>query len=133
MKYLAMMNHPTAIYSVLAWVAFVLAGVAFLQRLAFKALERHLLAKLAESEKAIESLRTDLAKVGGEVDELEHAATAAVQGPVPQAGMNLNKRAHALRMHRRGEGVQQISTALNIPGQEVELLLKVQRILVANL
>lgn len=43
-------------------------------------------------------------------------------------GLNLTKRAQALRMHRRGEPVSTIAATLRAPQNEVELLLKVQRL-----
>ena len=46
---------------------------------------------------------------------------------LPKPGLNLSKRSHALRMHRRGEGAEQIASALELPRQEVDLLLKVHR------
>jgi hypothetical protein len=36
-------------------------------------------------------------------------------------------------MHRKGDAPEQISTALEVPLQEVDLLLKVQRIVLGNL
>ena len=41
------------------------------------------------------------------------------------AGLNLTKRAQALRMHRRGEPVPTIAAALQSPHNEIDLLLKV--------
>jgi DNA-binding NarL/FixJ family response regulator len=41
--------------------------------------------------------------------------------------VNLSKRSLALRMYRRGETSEQIASALNVPRNEVELLLKVQK------
>ena len=52
---------------------------------------------------------------------------------VLKPGLNLSKRSQALRMHRRGEAPAQIAAALNIPSQEVELLIKVQRIVLSNM
>ncbi len=46
----------------------------------------------------------------------------------PRSGINLNKRAQVLRLHRRGESVPTIAAALGIAQKEVELLLKVQRL-----
>ena len=43
----------------------------------------------------------------------------------PVRGMNLNKRAEALRMARRGVDAEQISTYLHLPHSEVQLLLKI--------
>jgi hypothetical protein len=44
------------------------------------------------------------------------------------AGLNLNKRIHAMRMLRRGEDVSHIAAALAVPRKEVELLIRVQAI-----
>ena len=48
----------------------------------------------------------------------------------PKPGLNLSKRSQALRMHRRGEAPEQIAEALELPLQEVDLLLKVHRIVI---
>ncbi len=48
--------------------------------------------------------------------------------PTPaKSGMNLNKRTQAARMFRRGEMPEQIATALGLPQNEVNLLLKVHQ------
>lgn len=68
-----------------------------------------------------------------EVRELrQHPALPAPDG-APKAGLNLNKRAQALRMHRRGEPPEQIAATLAVSRQEVDLLLKVHRIVMARL
>ena len=47
--------------------------------------------------------------------------------PAPlRAGLNLNKRVHAMRMLRRGEDIGHIAAALGVPRREVELLIRVQ-------
>jgi hypothetical protein len=57
--------------------------------------------------------------------EAQEPAVAFV--PVPlRAGLNLNKRVHAMRMLRRGEDVSHIAAALGVPRKEVELLIRVQ-------
>jgi hypothetical protein len=71
---------------------------------------------------AIEQLRLDLSEA--------EARNAAAR---PVAGMNLSKRGQALRMHKRGEKPEQIAAALELPTNEVELLLKVHRQVVAQL
>jgi hypothetical protein len=49
--------------------------------------------------------------------------------PAPlRAGLNLNKRVHAMRMLRRGEDISHIAAALGVPRQEVELLIRVHSI-----
>lgn len=51
-----------------------------------------------------------------------------IAGP---AGLNLNRRVHALRLLRKGQNVAHISAALGVPRQEIELLVRVQD-LIAN-
>jgi hypothetical protein len=51
----------------------------------------------------------------------------------PQPGLNLTKRSQALRMHRKGEPPDRIAKALALPLQEVDLLIKVHRIVIGNL
>jgi hypothetical protein len=49
--------------------------------------------------------------------------------PAPlRAGLNLNKRVHAMRMLRRGEDISHIAAALGVPRKEVELLIRVHSI-----
>ena len=48
----------------------------------------------------------------------------------PTTGISLNKRTQALRMVKMGEGPEHIAAALSLPRKEVELLMKVQRMLV---
>jgi len=56
--------------------------------------------------------------------ELEAALAKLPQMSDPRPGMNVSRRTQVLRMHRRGERPEQISAALRIPLNEVELLLK---------
>lgn len=63
-----------------------------------------------------------------DADRSEPAAqpvTEFVPAPM-RAGLNLNKRVHAVRMLRRGEDVAHIAAALGVPRREVELLIRVQ-------
>ncbi len=64
----------------------------------------------------------DLAHAEGRV----HSPAESGGNPVPLS-VNLNKRSLALRMHRRGETPEQIAASLNIPKNEVDLLLKVHK------
>jgi hypothetical protein len=57
----------------------------------------------------------------------EEPAVTFVPAPL-RAGLNLNKRVHAMRMLRRGEDVSFITAALGVPRQEIELLIRVQSI-----
>ena len=50
----------------------------------------------------------------------------------PRSGFNLSKRSQAMRMSRHGETPINIAAALSVPLKEVELLLKVQKIILGN-
>jgi hypothetical protein len=65
--------------------------------------------------------------------ELSQISNLLVPPTPPRSGLNLNKRSQALLMHRRGEPAQEIAAALSIPRNEVELLVKVQQIVVSGL
>lgn len=68
------------------------------------------------------------------LNDAERPAQPAIQEAAPfvpaplRAGLNLNKRVHAMRMLRRGEEVSHIAAALGVPRKEVELLIRVQTI-----
>jgi hypothetical protein len=76
--------------------------------------------------------RKQIEEVMIRLDQASRAAEPAVQeAPVPaplRAGLNLNRRVHAMRMLRRGEDVSHVAAALGVPRKEVELLIRVQAI-----
>jgi hypothetical protein len=90
--------------------------------------------KNREKRRALESaagqLRATIEQLKLELSEAEARNAAAAR---PVAGMNLSKRGQALRMHKRGEKPEQIAAALELPANEVELLLKVHRQVVTQL
>jgi hypothetical protein len=72
-----------------------------------------------------------LEELSARLIEKERAVEPPQPAPVPislRAGMNLNRRVHALRMLRRGEDVNHVAAALGVPRREVELLIRVQAI-----
>jgi hypothetical protein len=84
-------------------------------------------------ESAIGVLQEKLESLKTQVQETrQYAHTAVPPGP-PRAGLNLDKRSQALRMHRRGEPAAQIAATLELPRQEVELLLKVHRVVIRSI
>jgi len=80
----------------------------------------------------VEAVRTSVDALAAQVHDLQSHPPAAVVPGLPRPGMNMNKRSQALRMHRRGETSGQIASALELPRQEVELLLKVHRIVLST-
>jgi hypothetical protein len=69
----------------------------------------------------VRSLETELVSLRESLNQLE----AVPPGRPAGMGINLTKRAQALRMHRRGEQVPSIAAALETPVNEIALLLKV--------
>jgi len=75
----------------------------------------------ASEQTVVRGLEAELASLRESVRHLE----AAPPGRPGGLAVNLTKRAQALRMHRRGEAIPSIAAALETPGNEIELLLKV--------
>jgi len=67
------------------------------------------------------------------LENIEQHPPAGAAPAVPRVGLNLCKRSQVLRMHRTGEPRDRIAAALDVPLQEVDLLIKVHRIVVGKL
>lgn len=86
----------------------------------------------APAEAAIGILQQAVEELREQVEELRrHPAPAPALAA--RHALNLDKRSQALRMHRRGESPEQIAAVLEIPLQQVDLLLKVHRIVLSNI
>jgi hypothetical protein len=124
------MLHPAMPYAV---IAIGLALCLFL----FVSLKRDLRVGEARWGKKLGALETDwqakMKSLDERWEELSQVSNLLVPPPPPQSGLNLNKRSQALQMHRRGEAPPDIAAALSIPRNEVELLVKVQRIVLSNI
>ena len=119
-----------AILSVVALSALALSVLALFQSQALlRAPARHV--EKPQHDAALDQLRSSLESLASQVCELQAAPGAGP--PAYRAGLNLSKRSQALRMHRRGEPAAQIASALELPHQEVDLLIKVQRIVLSKL
>lgn len=68
-----------------------------------------------------------------ELHDLEHGPVLTAGPATLRSGFNLGKRTQALRMHRQGESPERIAVTLQLPRQEVELLLKVHSIVLNNI
>jgi outer membrane murein-binding lipoprotein Lpp len=80
---------------------------------------------------AVQTLRSDLDSLASQIRDAQ--PSQALLAAPPRNGLNLAKRSQALRLNRRGTSPTQIAAALELPLQEVELLLKVDRIVIGNL
>ena len=101
----------------------VLAGVA----------ERRARAQTGQLGHTVEAVGKAVESLSEEVRGLrQHPPAATSDGGAPRPGLNLSKRSQALRMHRRGEPPEQIAATLAVSRQEVDLLLKVHRIVMTR-
>ncbi len=83
------------------------------------------------AESRMETVLSRLADAEGRIGELEEDAGALVPPEPPRSGLNLARRREALSRLRRGEPVATIAAAMGLPAGELELLGKVQKMLVA--
>jgi hypothetical protein len=83
------------------------------------------------AEELLVNLQARLDSLAAEVEECKNQPIA--MAGLPKPGFNLSKRTQALRMHRRGDSPEQIATVLEVPRQEVNLLLKVQQIVISQI
>jgi DNA-binding NarL/FixJ family response regulator len=79
----------------------------------------------------LETAKEKVSELEGEVCQMREQTPQTP--PPPRSGFNLSTRSQALRMHRRGDSPGQIASTLQVSLQEVELLLKVHRIVLRNL
>lgn len=75
----------------------------------------------SEARSELARLKTGLGEVQGQIGILVPPAPA-------RSGLNLTKRTQVLRMHRAGQESAGIAVALGLPRAEVDLLIKVQRL-----
>ena len=122
------------------WVPFALfaSGLLLCVRLygLLKKDNRALRSQLEEKEAAwkenAESIHAEIEALKNGLMEAEQRAGLLVAPKAPRSGFNISKRSLALRMSRLGEKSENIATALSLPRREVDLLLKVQKIVIAS-
>ncbi|SPE39832.1 conserved exported hypothetical protein [Candidatus Sulfopaludibacter sp. SbA3] len=81
---------------------------------------------------ALQGLRSDLDGLAAQLHDMQQLPPPASIAAPARGGLNLAKRSHALRLHKHGDSAPKIAATLEIPVQEVELLLKVHRIVLSN-
>ncbi len=117
--------------SLLALLALVLAATALclVRSVARKGSKR----QTGDNElaSAVQALRSDLENLASQIRDGQ--PSQPLLAAAPRNGLNLAKRSQALRLNRRGTSPAQIAATLELPLQEVELLLKVDRIVIGNL
>jgi hypothetical protein len=100
-------------------------------------LRRSQIALKEQGEEWAETVNTLQVKIESMSTEMQESASRRnVVEPLPgspKACMNLTRRSQALRLRRKGDSPEQIAETLNMPRQEVSLLLKVHEIVLNNL
>lgn len=129
MKYLDWILHPAVQVGLLALLALGLyLNLIFTLRRESRVLESRRVKGRQEVDEALLALRTDVDQFAADLRAVSEQTGMLVEPAPPRSGLNLNKRNLALRMHRRGDSAGQIARALELPVGEVELLLKVHRL-----
>ena len=119
--------NPITQYSLLALGFMSCMGLCFATSIGMRA-ERRRMAQLQGSvDESVVALCTTVDQFRRDGPEPE------TRGPAPLDGLNLTKRAQVLRMHRRGDPPERIASLLEVPRQEVDLLIKVHRIIISQL
>ena len=122
--------HPLAYYGVLA-VGLVLCLYLFVSVKMENAQLRHKLeAQQLQNKDLFGEFRKTLGNLAQSLQDQEQEEDRASPTPaMPGISMNVTKRSQALRMYRRGDSPEQIASVLRMPRNEVDLLLKVQKVL----
>jgi hypothetical protein len=126
------MNTCLTVFAAAFLVAVVCGGAALL-------LARLAIGAARQTAAAGTNIRVNMEALAARVENLEQQGGELRRQPAeapPDAGraaLNLNKRAQVLRMHRRGDPPERIASLLEVPRQEVDLLIKVHRIIISQL
>jgi hypothetical protein len=95
--------------------------------------DRRAQARTEEVRAAAGALQKTLDAQAEQLEDLQRQPLSAPAPFVPRAGLNLGKRTQVLRMYRNGDAPDRIAASLDVPRQEVDLLLKVHRIVIGSL
>ncbi len=116
---------------ILQWLAWTMVLVLLIHtRKEFRRMKKAFAAQRKDFEalrhnfRRLEDLMLDTER---RLEETEDRSAKLVPPPASRSGLNIDKRAQAAKMFRRGDQPQQIAAVLGLPRNEVDLLLKVQR------
>jgi hypothetical protein len=79
---------------------------------------------------AASDLKLKLEEITLRLRDSEERAGVLVAPHPPRSGLNLTKRSQVIRMSRRGERAENIAASLSLPRGEVDLLLKINALVV---
>jgi hypothetical protein len=127
MDVLSYFFHPVSQYAVLAAAFAICLVLLFRARTTIGVLQENLNRAAEESKERHELLRGAIGRLEAQVRELEEQSRLSAGASV-KSMVNINKRTQALRMFRAGETPQRIATALGMSRGEIDLLVRVQGI-----
>ena len=123
---------PFAVVCSLGLAGVGLSFLAFVQaKTSAGMVERRTRARQEKLEAAIEAAKQTVTGLASQVQDIQdHRQQAPITAlpPMPKNGLNLSKRSQALRMHRLGESPDKIASSLEVPRQEIDLLLRVVQV-----
>jgi hypothetical protein len=120
-----MIELPLVTLALLALTLVILLGVWIGGRRDHSWLKRKLERQETRHKDSEQFLLEQVSALRERLIEIEERSSLLVQPPPARSGMNLSKRAQAIRMVRRGDTPEQVAAALAIPQNEVKLLLRV--------
>jgi len=82
---------------------------------------------------AVEAAQSRCTVIASELESARLQPAVEILPGTPRPSMNLTRRSQALRLHRKGDSPERIAAALEVPTQEIALLVKVHQIVLNNL
>jgi DNA-binding NarL/FixJ family response regulator len=82
---------------------------------------------------AMEAAQTQYTVIASEVHSAKSELPIEILPGTPRPSMNVTRRSQALRLHRNGDSPERIAAALEVPRQEIDLLLKVHQLVLNNI
>jgi hypothetical protein len=102
----------------------ILLALALIASLAlFVTLKQEIQTHARKNRRRMEEMSAKLGEASG-----PRTPEAVAVTPPARSGFNLNRRTQAIRLLRRGENVSHIAAVLGVPQREIELLIRVRRI-----
>ncbi len=130
MNLLSAVLSPLCMYAVLAGGLVLTLYLFTTLKVEMRNLDRRHRDEKSALETALSEARAATQGVADNLQEVERQTGMLVPPPPARSGMNLSKRTQILRMYRSGNDSAGIAAALSVPRAEVDLLIKVHRIVV---
>ncbi|MGA2136222.1 MAG: hypothetical protein ABSH50_28360 [Bryobacteraceae bacterium] len=136
MNPLAVMLHPLACYALLALGLSLSLCLFVTLKIEWRRLARSQQAgrqELLTLQTALNETRAALQGIEDDLRDVERQTGMLVAPQPARSGLNLGKRTQVLRLHRAGYDNAGIATTLALPRAEVDLLIKVHRLVVGRI